>query len=85
MPYDSDIDQMIDDSIRNNETVVVRYKIDTQNWVWVLAGLIIRAENWTRITDGDSRLNDDVVEVREFWGADKDGDDWHIHVYSTRS
>jgi hypothetical protein len=80
---DYQIQQAIQDSIRENRTPVIEARIDTQEWVNLVNGLAQASDDWVRIAGGDSRINEDVVEVREYWGVDSDGDDWRIHVHAT--
>ena len=78
------IQQAIEDSIRGNEIVILRARADTSEFVSLANGLSEACDDYTRITAGDNRLDGDVEEVREYWGADEDGDDWRIHLYVTR-
>lgn len=78
------IEEAIEGSILENGVPILVRRIDTQEWVDLVNGLADVAEDWVRITGGDSRLDDEIVEVREYWGTDDDGDEWRIHVHATR-
>lgn len=77
------ITSAIADSIRCNTTPVLSARIDTQEWVDLTNALADECDDYVRITDGDNRIDGDIVEVREYWGADDDGDEWRIHVHAT--
>jgi hypothetical protein len=83
--YEGDIDAMLKDSIRRHATITITERIGTPEWATLTNSLAYRAEDWVEITAGDARLTEEIVEIREYWGAaDEDGGDWRIHVYGTR-
>ena len=82
---DTNIQNAINDSIREDRVVVLTERIDTQPWVDLVNGLADRAEDWVQITHGNARLEaNGAAEIREYWGEDDDGDDWRIHVRATK-
>lgn len=73
------VDRAIEDSIREDRTVVLTATVDTQEWVDLVTDLASRADDWVE-TDN---LGTDPVgtgKVREYWGVDEDGDAWRVHV-----
>ena len=82
---DTNIQRAIEDSIREDRIVVLTERIFTQPWFGLVNGLEDLADDWVTIIRGDGRLEaNDVVEIREYWGEDDDGDDWRIHVHATK-
>jgi hypothetical protein len=81
---DVNIDRAIAESIRENKIVIIEERIDTQPWIDLVNGLANEADDWARITGGDNRVDSDIIEVREYWGTDEDGDDWRVHVHCSR-
>jgi len=80
---DTNIQNAINDSIREDRVVVLTERIDTQPWVDLVNGLADLADDWVQITQGDGSLEaNGAVEIREYWGEDDDGDDWRIHVHA---
>lgn len=71
----------IEDSIREGRTITLTARRDTS--VSLIAALKDACDDYVRITAGDNRIDGDVVEVREYWGTDDDGDDWRIHLHET--
>lgn len=82
--YEGDIDAILKDSIHCYETITITERIGTPEWATLVDSLASRADDWVEITAGDARMTAEIVEIREFWGADEDGADWRIHVYGTR-
>jgi hypothetical protein len=84
MTRNYDIQSAIDESIRCDTIVIMEQRLDTQEWADLVNSLAAEAEDYVRITGGDNRIEGNVVEVREYWGTDDDGDAWRIHVHATR-
>ena len=64
------VQRAICDSIRENRIVVLKSRIDTENWLNLTNELSTLAQDWTARNDG----------VREYWGVDENNQEWRIHV-----
>jgi hypothetical protein len=70
------IDNAINDSIRENRIVHIDdIVINSQNFVNLSSALSAECDDWVETKDEDGYV------LREYWGTDKDGDDWRIHLH----
>ncbi len=70
---ETEVQIAIEDSIRENRIVHLKAIVDSQQWVDLAAALSAASE-------GHVETGSEVGEVREYWGADDDGDEWRIHL-----